>query len=116
MQSVSPRFFLFKEGQSHMWYVMHVRTGNEFYMKQQCDRMISPEAAEKIFIPLTERKIQRNHEWRLEKFPLFAGYVFVISEQIELFQTEMRRLFGFKRLLGADGEIVPLTTAEVTFM
>ena len=23
---------------------------------------------------------------------------------------------GFKRLLGADGEIVPLTTAEVTFM
>ena len=116
MQSVSPRFFLFKEGQSHMWYVMQVRTGNEFYMKQQCERMISPEAAEKIFIPLTERKVQRNHEWRLEKFPLFAGYVFVISEQVELFQTEMRRLFGFKRLLGADGEIVPLTTAEVTFM
>ena len=99
-----------------MWYVMQVRTGNEFYMKQQCERMISPEAAEKIFIPLTERKVQRNHEWRLEKFPLFAGYVFVISEQVELFQTEMRRLYGFKRLLGADGEIVPLTTAEVTFM
>ena len=116
MQSVSPRFFLFKEGRSHMWYVMQVRTGNEFYMKQQCERMISPEAAEKIFIPLTERKVQRNHEWRLEKFPLFAGYVFVISEQIDLFHTEMRRLFGFKRLLGADGEIVPLTTAEVTFM
>ena len=33
-----------------MWYVMQVRTGNEFYMKQQCERMISPEAAEKVTV------------------------------------------------------------------
>ena len=99
-----------------MWYVMQVRTGGEFYMKQQCERLISPEAAEKIFIPLTERKIQRRGEWRLEKFPLFPGYMFVITDQIDLFRMEMKRLFGFKRLLGADGEIISLTTAEVTFM
>lgn len=99
-----------------MWYVMQVRTGTECYMKQQCERLISPEAAERVFIPMTERKVQRRGQWQLEKYPLFTGYVFVISTQIDLFYTEMRRLFGFKRLLGADGEIVPLTTAEVTFL
>lgn len=99
-----------------MWYVMQVRTGDEAAMKRQCDRLLALSDEERVFIPLTERKVQRQGEWHLEKKPLFPGYLFIITEDIEGFQDQMKRLMGFRRLLGVGGVIVALTDAEVTFM
>lgn len=99
-----------------MWYVMQVRTGDENAMKRQCERLLPLEEGERVFVPLTERKVQRNKEWCLERKALFPGYLFIITDDVERFHDESKRLFGFRRLLGADGVIIALTDAEVTFM
>ena len=67
-----------------MWYVMQVRTGTEENIRVQCVRKIPPEILERCFIPYYEEKKRIRGEWTVKKKVLFPGYVFVVTEDMDL--------------------------------
>lgn len=99
-----------------MWYVVQVRTGTEENIRSQCARNISEEILEKCFIPYYEERKRIQGEWRTQRKVLFPGYVFVITEEIEKLYQQLARVVGLTKVLGADGEVVPLTEEETEFL
>lgn len=99
-----------------MWYVVQVRTGSEENIRIQCIKNVSKDVFEKCFIPYYEEKKRIRGEWRTEKKVLFPGYVFMITEKIEELYQQLARVIGLTKVLGTDGEIVPLTEKETEFL
>jgi len=99
-----------------MWYVVQVRTGSEDSIRIQCAKNITEDVLEKCFIPYYEEKKRIRGEWRVEKKILFPGYVFVITSEIEELYRQLARVIGLTKVLGTDGEIVPLTEKETEFL
>lgn len=99
-----------------MWYVMQVRTGNEEEIKLQCEKLIEPEILERCFIPYYEQMKRYHGRWHKEKRILFPGYVFLVSDAKEKLPFALKRVMGLTKLIKADGEILPLTEAEVDFL
>lgn len=99
-----------------MWYVVQVRTGSEESIRVQCERRIPRSILEECFIPYFEEKRRVQGEWRIQKKILFPGYIFVVTEEIEELYRQLAGIIGLTKLLGADGEVIPLTDAETAFL
>ncbi len=99
-----------------MWYVVQVRTGSEENIRVQCERRIPRSILEECFIPYYEEKRRIQGEWRLQKKILFPGYIFVVTEEIEELYRQLAGIIGLTKLLGADGEVIPLTDVETAFL
>lgn len=99
-----------------MWYVIQVRTGNEEEIKLQCEKLIEPEILEKCFIPYYEQMKRYHGKWHKERRILFPGYVFLVSDAKDKLPFALKRVMGLTKLIKADGEILPLTEAEVDFL
>ncbi len=99
-----------------LWYVMQVQTGSEEKIQLQCERLISESVLEKCFIPYYEEQRKLHGEWKLLKKVLFPGYVFVITDDLEKLWYALKRVQGLTKLLGTDGEMIPLSDEEVDFM
>lgn len=99
-----------------MWYVIQVRTGNEEEIKLQCKKLIEPEILEKCFIPYYEQMKRYHGKWHKERRILFPGYVFLVSDAKDKLPFALKRVMGLTKLIKADGEILPLTEAEVDFL
>ena len=101
---------------SPKWYVMQVRTGTEENICIQCKKDIEEDVLEKCFLPYYEEKRRVRGEWKILKKILFPGYVFVITQDIEMLYQQLKRVIGLTKLLGADHEIIPLTKEETVFL
>lgn len=99
-----------------MWYVIQVRTGNEEEIKLQCEKLIESEILEKCFIPYYEQMKRYHGKWHKERRILFPGYVFLVSDAKDKLPFALKRVMGLTKLIKADGEILPLTEAEVDFL
>lgn len=99
-----------------MWYVMQVRTGTEHRIQLQCKKRIPCEILEKCFIPQYEEKKRIGGKWNIEQKILFPGYVFVVTEKLEILQQYLRKVIGFTCLLGTGDDIVALSDKEVEFL
>lgn len=99
-----------------MWYVVQVRTGSEENIRVQCERRIPQTILEKCFISYYEEKRRVQGEWRIQKKILFPGYIFVVTEKIEELYRQFAGIIGLTKLLGADGEVIPLTEEETAFL
>lgn len=64
-----------------MWYVVQVRTGTEEEIQKQCEKLISPEALERSFIPYCEQMKRYRGAWHKETKILFPGYLFLASPE-----------------------------------
>lgn len=99
-----------------MWYVIQVRTGTEESVRKQCERLVDHQAMERCFIPYQEQLKRYMGQWHKEMMPLFPGYVFADSQDVDLLFGELKRVTGLTKLLGTGSAIVPLTSEEIAIL
>lgn len=99
-----------------MWYVVQVRTGTEEDIKTQCEKVVEQTALQRCFIPYYESMKRYHGKWHTETKILFPGYVFMVSDRPEALFLELKKVIGLTKLLGADGNIIPLSQEEIEFL
>lgn len=100
-----------------MWYVLQVRTGCEDNICLKCKRQITDsEILERCFVPRREKHRRLHGRSEIVTEILFPGYVFVITQKVDELFTELKKIQDLTKLLGADGEFIPLTEKEVEFL
>jgi transcriptional antiterminator NusG len=99
-----------------MWYVIQVYTGSEDKIRLQCQKRISQEILTDCFLPYYEEKRKIQGEWVLQRKILFPGYLFLVTDQIEVLEEQLKQVIGMTRLLKSDTELVPLTEAETQLL
>lgn len=85
-------------------------------MRKQCERPVDHHAMERCFIPYQEQLKRYMGQWHKEMMPLFPGYVFADSQDVDLLFEELKRVTGLTKLLGTGSAIVPLTSEEIAIL
>lgn len=98
------------------WYAVQVRTGREDVVKELCRRMIGPEILEEVFIPCYERMRRYEGQWHREQRPLFPGYLFLITDEIEPVFESLRQVPELTKILGDGVDFIPLHPEETEFL
>jgi transcriptional antiterminator NusG len=88
-----------------MWYVIWTSTGSE---KKALAGISDDPQAKRAFIPRRAVQIKRNGEWVKVEKPLFPGYLFVDTDEVESLADEVRRIEGFNKILTVNKEFCPL--------
>lgn len=99
-----------------MWYVLQVFTGQEKKLKELCEKQISGEILEEVFLPFRVEMKRYGGGWHKEKQLLFPGYLFMVTGQIDRLHLALGKIDAFTRLLGDQEKPTPLTEDEVTFL
>ena len=99
-----------------MWYVIQVKTGREEIVRQWLSALADHRLYEDCRIIDYETKKKRSGRWQIERKKAFPGYLFLITEQIEAMRQQLQRIPEFTKVLGTDGEIVPLSQEEERFL
>lgn len=99
-----------------MWYVIQVRTGTEESIRKQCEKLVDHYSMKRCFIPYQERLKRYRGQWHKELMPLFPGYIFADSQDVNLLFRELKRVSGLTKLLETGSVIVPLTLEEMNFL
>ena len=100
----------------NMWYVIQVKTGREELVKQLIESVVKPDLYEDCLIIYYKTKRKRNQEWKIEQKKAFPGYLFMITDNIEAMRQHLGQIPEMTRILGYDGEIVPLSEEETSFI
>lgn len=99
------------------WYVVQVRSGHERQIAEKCRTLISKEVLQDCFIPEYVYKKKYMGKWHDVKDILFKGYIFMITDQIEILNVELKKFPDFVKLIGKKkANIYPLDEEEVAFM
>lgn len=99
------------------WYVVQVRSGHEKQIAEKCRTMISHSILEECFIPEYVRRKKYLGSWHDVKDVLFKGYVFMITNEIDQLNIELKRIPDFTKIIGKKKmDIFPLTESEVAFL
>ena len=100
------------------WYVIQVNSGDEEVVKSMIIQELSKEQVEyeNCFVPLIERIRIVNGRTETRIRPMFLGYVFLVTNEIEKARCALMNVILFTRILGADGSFVSLDRREVEFL
>ncbi len=99
-----------------MWYVIYVNSGQEENVINICNRVVSKETYNRLFIPryICSRKYEGS--WHDEALILFPGYVFVDTDDVEAFKMQLRQVDRLTRIIG-DGKVsVPVSPREQRYL
>lgn len=100
------------------WYVVQVNTGSEHTVQQIIARELDNAgiAYEDCFVPLAEfvRKIDGAYQKMVK--PMFPGYIFLISQNIDVVHMHLKHVSAYTRILGAPNTFVPLYPEEVRLL
>lgn len=96
-----------------MWYVIQTLSGEEERTAGMIEKLVSPDYAKECFVPKRERMKKFQGYWNKVEEVLFRGYTFVVSERPKELHEELRRIPGFTKVLGREGDyFVPLNEKE----
>ena len=98
-----------------MWYVVQTLKGRERRDTEGIKADVAVDG-EDAFIFESERMFRIGGEWIKELKPLFPGYIFVSSKDIERFSQRLRRRNHNLRLLTVGGKITHITEAEEKYL
>ena len=98
------------------WYAVQVRTGREEAVLQLSKKMIDESVLKECFIPYYERMKRFQGEWHKEQYILFPGYIFLVTEQVDVLFWELKKVPGLTRILGDGMEFVPIKEDEKVFL
>lgn len=99
-----------------MWYVIHTMSGLEQKCMQQCQEYIDETAYHEMFIPIYKTKKHFKKEWHEVEKPLFPGYLFVDTDEIEPIMTGLKKFRQYTKLL-KDGDVIsPVKKEEQDFL
>lgn len=95
------------------WYVIQVPTKKE---KEVCNRikgLVDKSYYEECFVPLAEKIYKKDGLVKKTLRPLFPGYLFMISDDIEKVFLRLKKVPYFTKILHEDYYFVPLEDYEV---
>ena len=98
-----------------MWYVVQVRTGDELKIADRLQLEVKAQN-EDIFVPLFERRKCIRGEWTKVTTPLFPGYVFFQTDDVEGMYGRLRRIDAFTRVLKTGDCYSPISSEEERFI
>ncbi|MDE7210722.1 MAG: antiterminator LoaP [Lachnospiraceae bacterium] len=98
------------------WYAVQVMTGKEEETCVACKRVIDPQVLNDCFTPKYERMKRYRGAWHKEERPMFPGYIFFVTNQIEEIHFEQKRLPQLTKILGIGAEFIPLSEKEVELL
>lgn len=99
-----------------MWYVIHTMSGLEQKCMQQCQEYIDEAVYHEMFIPMYKTKKHFKKEWHEVEKPLFPGYLFVDTDEIEPIMTGLKQFRQYTKLL-KDGDVIsPVKKEEQDFL
>ena len=98
-----------------MWYVVQVRTGDERKLAARLQLEVKADG-EEIFVPLFERRKCIKGEWPKVTTPLFPGYIFFQTDDVEGFCLRLKKINAFTRILGTECGFSSISPDEERFL
>lgn len=98
-----------------MWYVLQVKTGQETDIVRQCRGRIIQEG-EDVFTMYGEKKCRFRGEWKLKRYLLFPGYVFIETKDIDDFRIRLHEIRAMTKVLKTGEYVVPVWPEEEAFL
>lgn len=95
-----------------MWYVIWTLTGGERKAKEDIKQKISKELYTDIFYPEIVKQYRIKGQWIDRKVPMFPGYLFVETTNIEEFSEQITKLTGFHVVLKQDRQYCPIENTD----
>ena len=98
-----------------MWYAIWTATGSERKLCSWIKDYVPDSLYDDCFVPLIEQNRKINGEWKINKKPLFPGYLFVKTDEanIRRFAEKLKRSELFAVILSTDGEFTPVSDDEI---
>lgn len=95
-----------------MWYVIQVMTGDEKNTVDMCKVIVQESNEHEFFIPEADRKKRVKGKWHNIRKPMFPGYVFISTENIDELYEELKNVPKLTKVLGTDHTITPISQSE----
>lgn len=95
------------------WYVIQVLTGSEQVICRDLKEVLDDSFYEHCFVPMAERQHRKDGKYTILREPLFPGYLFIISQDIEKISVAIQKIFKFKRILRTGDSFSALEPGEV---
>ena len=95
------------------WYVIQVLTGSEETLCRDIKRLLDGELYEHCFVPMACRPHRKDGKFITLSYPLFPGYLFIVTDRIDEVSAALWTIAKFKRVLRTGVTFTPLEIAEV---
>lgn len=83
-------------------YVVQTTSGKEKQLCNQIAKRIDDDVVSECFVPCSEIAKRYGGTWHRTERPLFPGYVFVDTADLEGFKRELRSIEGLTKVLGYE--------------
>lgn len=98
------------------WYVIWVQSGKEYEIKEKLEALVPEDLYERIIIPYKLMPKRLAGQWFTTKVKLFAGYIFIVTNDPEAIKPYLKEILDFADFLRQDGKIIPIYTEEERFL
>lgn len=99
-----------------MWYVIQTAPGKETMVKTTIENTLTRDCYEDCRVIYYEIERKYLGEWHKEKKKMFPGYLFLVTDQIEEAQLQLKKVPQMTKLLGTGKEVIPISEAEELFL
>ena len=97
-------------------YVIQVTGGEENRVCKLINDNVPQQFVNECFVPSSEHPFRTGESWKYIKRPMFPGYVFVDTDDVEGLVEQLRQVPRFTRVLGNGGRCMPLADDEVAWL
>lgn len=99
-----------------MWYVIQTMGGKELHVLGLMQKLVEPGLLEESFVPRYEVKKRIQGEWQSRFEVLLPGYIFIVTDDPDRLESELRSVPKFTRILRSNDKFFPLDNQEVAFI
>lgn len=98
------------------WYVLWIENGKEYEVRERLLAMLPKQAYERIVVPYKTMPKRIAGRWFTTKEKLFAGYIFIVTDNPEMIIPYLDKFMGFVTYLKVGKDISPIYKEEVDFL
>lgn len=99
-----------------MIYTIQIHAGNEKKMLDLCKSILPADIFKECFYLKQERLRKKNGKREIVTLPLFSGYLFVETDEIQEVIRYLHKVPEFTKLLGVGNEVIALSEEDVNFL
>ena len=99
-----------------MWYVIQTETGREEEILRLMRRSLDKKLCSRYMILKAEWPKRSGGQWALLRKVMFPGYIFLVTEQVDILFAKLKQIPNLTKILGDGTEFIPLTQEEVGFL
>ena len=84
------------------WSVIQVYTGREREIIDRCQVLMRKDLHEDVFSPMREMEYKKPEGWYTKRVPMFPGYLFFTTDDVEDLYFRLKTVPAFTKLLRSD--------------